>query len=100
MENIPVDQSVAMTGSLSVRGEVLPVGGVTSKIEAAIDAGIRKVIIPYSNMQDVAISQDKLKRIKIVPAKSMADVLRGSLKDCKRKDEIVNELQIHENGRK
>ena len=41
MENIPIDQSVAMTGSLSVRGEVLPVGGVTSKVEAAIDAGIR-----------------------------------------------------------
>jgi ATP-dependent Lon protease len=36
MENLPIDQSIAMTGSLSVRGEVLPVGGVTNKVEAAI----------------------------------------------------------------
>ncbi|PHP46267.1 ATP-dependent protease LonB [Methanosarcinales archaeon ex4572_44] len=46
IENIPVDQSVAMTGSLSVRGDVLPVGGVTYKIEAAAQAGLKKVIIP------------------------------------------------------
>ncbi len=45
LENIPVDQSVAMTGSLSVRGDVLPVGGVTHKIEAAAKAGCTKVII-------------------------------------------------------
>ena len=42
IENIPVDQSVAMTGSLSVKGEVLPVGGITPKIEAAIQAGIKR----------------------------------------------------------
>jgi Predicted ATP-dependent protease len=41
LEGIPVDQSIAMTGSLSVRGDVLPVGGITSKVEAAIDAGLK-----------------------------------------------------------
>ena len=46
IERIPVDQTVAMTGSLSVRGDVLPVGGVTYKIEAAAQAGMKKVIIP------------------------------------------------------
>ena len=46
LENIPVNQSVAMTGSLSVRGDVLPVGGITQKIEAAAQAGIREVLIP------------------------------------------------------
>src|SRR5208283_5898104 len=59
MENVPINQSVAMTGSLSVRGEVLPVGGVTTKVEAAINAGIKKIIIPASNINDVALSEDK-----------------------------------------
>jgi hypothetical protein len=45
VEGIPIHQDLAMTGSLSVRGEVLPVGGVTYKIEAAAKAGIKKVLI-------------------------------------------------------
>ena len=44
-----------MTGSLSVRGEVLPIGGVTAKIESAAKVGIKTVIIPRSNMQDVIL---------------------------------------------
>ena len=55
IENIPVRQDVAMTGSLSVRGDVLPIGGVTYKIEAAAKAGIKRVIIPRSNLDDVLI---------------------------------------------
>ncbi len=93
MENVPIDQSIAMTGSLSVRGEVLPVGGVTSKVEAAIDAGIKKIIIPASNMNDVALSKEKLKKAKIIPVHVLADVLQYSLKDCKRKREIIKELK-------
>ena len=46
LEEVPVDQTVAMTGSLSVRGQVLPVGGVTAKIEAAASPGIKRVLIP------------------------------------------------------
>ena len=57
LENVPVDQSVALTGSLSVRGDVMPVGGVTGKIEAAAEAGMKKVIIPDSNMDDVLIEE-------------------------------------------
>ncbi len=96
MESMPIDQSVAMTGSLSVRGEVLPVGGVTSKVEAAIDAGIKTVIIPASNIEDVYISKDKLRKIKIIPVKTLADVLKYSLKQSKRKNEIIAELRKHE----
>ena len=55
LEDAEVDQSIALTGSLSVRGQVLPVGGVTAKIEAAADVGIRKVLIPEANMQDVLL---------------------------------------------
>ncbi|RLG70857.1 MAG: ATP-dependent protease LonB, partial [Methanobacteriota archaeon] len=49
IEGIPIDQSVAMTGSLSVRGNVLPVGGITPKVEAAVEAGIRKVLLPMAH---------------------------------------------------
>jgi Lon-like ATP-dependent protease len=93
MENVPIDQSVAMTGSLSVRGEVLPVGGVTSKVEAAIDAGIKKIIIPASNINDIALNKEKLKKVKIYPVHVLADVLKYSLKECKRKKEIIAELK-------
>ena len=44
-----------MTGSLSVRGEVLPIGGVTAKIESAAKSGIKTVIIPRANAQDVLL---------------------------------------------
>ncbi len=96
MENMPVDQSIAMTGSLSVRGEVLPVGGITSKVEAAISAGMRAVIIPASNVDDVYISKDRLKKIRIMPAKTLGDVIKYSIKGSKRRDEIIKELRKHE----
>ncbi len=96
MENIPISQSLAMTGSLSVRGEVLPVGGVTSKVEAAIQSGIKSVILPASNLGDVTLSKSTLKGIKLIPAKTLADVLKHALKDCKRKDEIIRELERYE----
>ncbi len=96
MESMPIDQSVAMTGSLSVRGEVLPVGGVTSKIEAAINAGIRAVIIPASNSEDVYISKERLRKIKIIPVKTLADVIKYSIKQSKRRNLIIAELKKHE----
>jgi Lon-like ATP-dependent protease len=96
MENVPIKQSVAMTGSLSVRGEVLPVGGVTSKVEAAISAGIKEVILPAGNLNDVSLSPDMAKKIKLIPVKVLADVLKHSLKNSKRKNEIIKELQGYE----
>ncbi|MCL4383724.1 MAG: ATP-dependent protease LonB [Candidatus Marsarchaeota archaeon] len=93
MENIPVNQSVAMTGSLSVRGEVLPVGGVSSKVEAAINSGIKQVILPYSNADDISLSKDLLKKIKIIPVKTLSEVIKYALKDTKKKQEFINELE-------
>ncbi|HLD00930.1 MAG TPA: ATP-dependent protease LonB [Candidatus Nanoarchaeia archaeon] len=78
-KEIPVKQEVAMTGSLSVRGEVLPVGGVSSKVEAAIDAGIKIVIVPKSNLQDIVIDKDKLAKVKIVPVTILEEVLEAAL---------------------
>ena len=96
MESIPVDQSVAMTGSLSVRGEVLPVGGVTSKVEAAISSGIKKVILPASNLEDVYLQHENLRKVRLIPVRRLADVVRYALKECKRKKEIIEELEQHE----
>jgi len=96
MENLPIDQSIAMTGSLSIRGEVLPVGGVTSKVEAAISSGIKAVIIPASNVGDVYINKTDIKKIKIIPAKTFADVIKHSIMKSKRRDEIIRELEKYE----
>lgn len=96
MENLPIDQSIAMTGSLSVRGTVLPVGGVTSKVEAAIAAGMRRVIIPQSNADDVYLSKSMRKRIKIMPVRTLADVIKYSMKKSKRREEIIRELRKSE----
>ncbi|MFQ5975813.1 MAG: ATP-dependent protease LonB [Candidatus Hydrothermarchaeales archaeon] len=79
LENIPIDQSVAMTGSLSVRGEVLPVGGITAKVEAALTAGIKKVVIPHGNMNDVMIDKKSRSKIKIIPAKTLSTALKEAL---------------------
>ena len=79
IQGIPVDQSVAMTGSLSVRGDVLPVGGVTYKIEAAALAGIKTVIIPKSNLGDVLIEDEYKDKIKIIPVTNIEEVLEHSL---------------------
>lgn len=73
LKKIPVRQDTAITGSLSVRGEILPVGGVTQKVEAAIEAGLKQVIIPEANMQDVVMSNGKPK-IKIIPVKKFEDM--------------------------
>lgn len=92
LERIPIDQSVAMTGSLSIKGEVLPVGGVNSKIEAAIDAGIKTIIIPHSNRGDIVLDKKKLKKIKIVPAKDISDVLKNSMKKSKKRDILIKRI--------
>lgn len=76
LKGIPVKQDYAMTGSLSVRGGVLPVGGVTSKVEAAINAGIKNVIVPQSNLQDIVIDKDQLKKINVIPVSTIKEVLK------------------------
>jgi Lon-like ATP-dependent protease len=79
LSQIPIDQSVAMTGSLSVRGEVLPIGGVTYKIEAAALAGIQTVLIPKSNIGDVLIEEIFKDKVKIVPVSNIGEVLEYAL---------------------
>ncbi|MEK6840210.1 MAG: ATP-dependent protease LonB, partial [Nanoarchaeota archaeon] len=79
LKNIPVRQDTAMTGSLSVRGEVLAVGGVTQKVEAAIHAGIKNVIVPKANEKDILLSDENKKKINIIPVENIREVLKQAL---------------------
>ena len=79
IEGIPVRQDVAMTGSLSVRGDVLPVGGVTFKIEAAAKAGIKTVLIPRTNINDVLIEEKYKSMVTIIPVDTIDEVLKLAL---------------------
>ena len=91
LKNVPVHQDVAMTGSLSVRGEVLAIGGVTAKVEAAIEAGIKKIIIPKTNEKDLVLTKAQLSKIKIVPISTIQEVLQNAL-DWKGKEKILKKL--------
>ncbi|HLD06726.1 MAG TPA: ATP-dependent protease LonB [Candidatus Nanoarchaeia archaeon] len=90
-KNIPVKQDYAMTGSLSVRGEVLPIGGVSAKVEAAIEAGITHVIVPKSNVKDIIVDAKKLKQVEIIPVETIAEVLREAL-FWKGKESILRKI--------
>ncbi len=92
LKRIPVKQSYALTGSLSVRGEVLPVGGVSSKVEAAIEAGIEKVIVPRSNLKDIVVDKEKLRKIKIIPVSHVVEVLEEAL-DWKGKKDVLRRIK-------
>ncbi|MBT3721463.1 ATP-dependent protease LonB [archaeon] len=92
LKKIPIRQDIAMTGSLSVRGEVLPIGGVTSKVEAAIEAGLNAVIVPKSNLKDIIINNVKLKRIKVIPVTTIKEVLEHAL-DWKGNEKILKEIK-------
>jgi len=89
MTSIPVKQEYAMTGSLDVRGEVLPVGGVTAKIGAAIESGLKYAIIPKMNEGDVYLEEGDADKIKVLSAKNIAEVLEFVLQDCKEKKKLL-----------
>jgi len=93
LEGVPVDQSVAMTGSLSVRGQVLPVGGVTAKVEAAADSGIKRVLIPEDNMDDLVLESRYRGAIEIIPVRTLRDVLKYALVgQSTQKDSLLERL--------
>jgi len=91
LEGIEVDQSLAMTGSLSVRGKVLPVGGVTAKIEGAAEMGLKKVLIPRANMKDVLLEDRYVGKIEIIPVDTLSDVLEHAFVG-KKKEGLLKKL--------
>ena len=91
LKGIPVKQDYAMTGSLSVRGEVLPIGGVSAKVEAAIEAGLKNVIVPKANLKDIVVEEERLKKINIISVERISEVLKNAL-DWKGKSDVLKKI--------
>jgi len=92
LENLSVRQDTAMTGSLSVRGEVLPIGGINAKIEAAIDAGMKRVIVPKLNVGDIIPSLKK-SAVEIIPVENISNVMHYALTASKKSKLIVDKVK-------
>ena len=100
---IPVDRNIAMTGEVTLRGHVLPIGGLKEKLLAAHRAGIKKVIIPEDNKKDlVEIQKNVLNDIEISTVKNVDEVLKIALiKELKPVEWIeVEKLPKTKNGEK
>jgi ATP-dependent Lon protease len=77
---IPVKADVAMTGEITLRGQVLPIGGLKEKLLAAHRGGIKHVIIPEENVKDLEeIPDNVLRKLKIHPVKTIEEVLAIAL---------------------
>ncbi len=80
MTNIPVRHDVAMTGEVTLRGRVLPIGGLKEKLLAALRGGIKKVLIPEDNVKDLKeLPKSVIEGLEIVPVSRMGEVLKHAL---------------------
>ncbi len=92
---IPVDKNVAMTGEITLRGLVLPIGGLKEKLLAAHRAGIKKVLIPIENKKDlVEVPKTVLSSMEIIPVKNVDEVLKVALTKTFKRVEWVEVDQI------
>ena len=92
---IPVNKDVAMTGEITLRGLVLPIGGLKEKLLAAHRAGIKKVLIPQENKKDlVEVPQTVVESMKIIPVKNVDEVLKVALTKPLKSVEWVEVDQI------
>ncbi|HKM09225.1 MAG TPA: ATP-dependent protease LonB [Candidatus Methanomethylophilaceae archaeon] len=92
LDNIPIRQDMAMTGSLNVRGQALPIGAVTAKLEAAAESGIKMALIPEANAKDVMIEDRYYDMIEIYTVKNLRDVLEYAFVDCPMKTQYLDKL--------
>ena len=80
LTGIPIRRDIAMTGEVTLRGRVLPIGGLKEKLLAALRGGLKKVLIPEENAKDLAEIPDSVKNaLEIVPVSRMDEVLRHAL---------------------
>jgi ATP-dependent Lon protease len=80
MTGIAISKDIAMTGEVTLRGRVLPIGGLKEKLLAALRGGLKKVLIPEENAKDLADIPDNVKSgLEIVPVSMMNEVLRHAL---------------------
>jgi ATP-dependent Lon protease len=80
LNHIPIKSSVAMTGEVTLYGEVLPIGGLKEKLLAALRAGIKIVLIPHKNVKDLEEIPDDIKNgLEIISVKNIDDILANAL---------------------
>ncbi|MEE9179388.1 MAG: endopeptidase La [Vicinamibacteria bacterium] len=80
LTGIPIKKSVAMTGEISLRGRVLPIGGLKEKLLAALRGGMKTVLIPKENEKDLVEIPDNVKRnLEIIPTATLEEVLEQAL---------------------
>ncbi len=92
---IPVNKNVAMTGEITLRGLVLPIGGLKEKLLAAHRAGIKKVLIPIENKKDLTeVPKTVVESIEIIPVKNVDEVLKVALTKPLKRVEWVDVDQI------
>lgn len=104
---IPVKSSVAMTGEITLRGEVLPIGGLKEKLLAALRGGIETVLIPYENERElVEIPKNIKQNLDIRPVRWIDEVLELALEEMPKpnvksqsKSDIVKSEKIRGKGK-
>jgi len=97
---IPVDKNVAMTGEITLRGIILPIGGLKEKLLAAHRAGIKKVLIPMENKKDlVEVPKTILEAMEVIPTKNVDEVLKVALVKPLKRIEWVDVDQIAEKNK-
>jgi ATP-dependent Lon protease len=80
LTGIPVRRDVAMTGEITLRGRILPIGGLKEKLLAALRAGITTVFIPKENEKDLAEIPDNVKKhLKLIPVADVDEVIAQAL---------------------
>jgi ATP-dependent Lon protease len=80
LTGIPVRRDVAMTGEVTLRGNVLPIGGLKEKLLAALRGGVTKVLIPSDNVKDLREIPDNVKNgLELIPVSNVSDVLKTAL---------------------
>ena len=80
LRNLPVRNDLAMTGEITIMGKVLPVGGIQAKLQAAMDAGLKQVILPAENEADVRFLPDYMRgKVDLVYVRDIREVLDRAL---------------------
>ena len=95
LTGIPAKKSLAMTGEITLRGKVLPIGGLKEKVLAAHRAGVDTILLPYENKRNIEdIPESVRKEVRLVPVCQMNEVIRYALV---RKPEAKKPVQAHNN---
>jgi ATP-dependent Lon protease len=94
LTNIPAKKNVAMTGEITLRGKVLPIGGLKKKVLAAHRAGVNTVLLPVGNKKDINdIPENTRKEIRLIPVSHMDEVIRYALV---RKPQVNKQRRTHD----